>query len=76
MKHLRIEYNGFEVFSGEVAEFTWTDSDAQVSVSGKFKKSGAGVGDLLGSVTGALAGAQKAKTEKLVSVKREELKAE
>ena len=54
MKRLTITYNNAVIFDQDVSEFTWTDSDSAVSVSGKIRPSrqaGSGLFDALVSAS-------------------------
>jgi len=42
VKRLKIEYDGRTLFDADVAECTWVDSAAQVSVTGKAARTGNG----------------------------------
>jgi hypothetical protein len=69
MKNLTIKYGTITLFSGEVAEVSWTDNEDGVTVTGKTKKaSGGNIFDLLSA-------AAKKQTEEEVEKKKEELKA-
>ena len=51
MKRLKIEYDGRTLFDADVAECTWVDSAAQVSVTGKAARSGGNGKALLSALT-------------------------
>ena len=53
MKRLLIAYGDTTIFDGEVDEFTWHDSETQVSVSGKTKPARAASSGLLDIISAA-----------------------
>lgn len=52
MKNLTITYGDQTLFSGDVQEITWTDSDTAISITGKIKAAAGGQGfmDLLAAM--------------------------
>lgn len=63
MKRLTITYGNSVIFDQDVSEFTWTDSESAVSVSGKIRparQAGSGLFD-------ALVSASKRQTQQVAS---------
>lgn len=71
MKNLTIVYNGVELFSGGVDDFTWQDSPSGVTVSGKTRSAKPANG-----LMNMISQASRAKTDAVVAEKKAEIAAE
>lgn len=76
MKHLKIIYNEQTLYDGEVAEFSWAESDNGVRVEGRNKAAKPKPAQGGGGILDMLTGMSKQKTADMIEDKKAVLEAE